>query len=96
MTNDAMLQVRIDSELKKSAELLFESIGITFADAVRMFAIQAVTQQCIPFSVAHPTVKAKKLHAQGIAHKYADLSKLPLEKGAWQKAIEEKYADFRR
>ena len=96
MMNDAMLQVRIDSELKKNAEQLFESIGITFADAVRMFAIQAVAQQGIPFYITTPVVKTKKLHAQGIAHKYADISKIPLEKDAWQKAVEEKYADFRR
>lgn len=95
MTNDAMLQVRIDSELKKNAEQLFDSMGITFADAVRMFAIQAVAQQGIPFPIATPAARTKKLHAGGIAHKYADISKLPLEKKAWQKAVEEKYADFR-
>ena len=92
MKTDAVLQVRIDSTLKKEAEILFERLGISIADAVRMFVVQSVEQQGLPFDVQTEFPGRKKLHAFGIAHKYADPSKIPLEEGAWERAVEEKYA----
>jgi len=49
MRADAVLQVRIDSNLKKEAEMLFERLGISLADAVRMFVSQCIEQQGLPF-----------------------------------------------
>ena len=51
MRADAVLQVRIDSNLKKEAEVLFERLGISLADAVRMFVSQCIEQQGMPFDV---------------------------------------------
>ena len=39
MKTDAVLQVRIDSQLKKEVESLYERLGISIADAVRMFVV---------------------------------------------------------
>ncbi len=93
MRTDAVLQVRIDSNAKKEAEELFERLGISLADAVRMFVAQSIEQQGLPFEVKTDTPVRKKLHAYGIAHKYADPSKIPLEKDAWAMAVAEKYAN---
>lgn len=96
MQNNAVLQVRIDAKLKQKAELLFEQLGITFADAVRMFAVKAVDLQAMPFDISKSTPTRKVLHASGIAQEYADSSKTESEKEAWLNAVKEKYADFRR
>ena len=93
MATDAVLQVRIDSELKKEAEELYRRLGISIADAVRMFVVQSLETQGLPFEVK--LGPSRKLHAYGIASKYADPEKVPLEKTAWEKAVEEKYADKR-
>ena len=45
MRTDAVLQVRIDSKMKNEAEELFERLGISLADAVRMFVAQSIEQQ---------------------------------------------------
>ena len=92
MRADAVLQVRIDSNLKKEAEVLFERLGISLADAVRMFVSQSIEQQGMPFDVKTDYPGRKVLHAYGIAQKYADPSKIPLEEGAWARAVMEKYA----
>ena len=92
MKTDAVLQVRIDSNMKNEAEQLFERLGISLADAVRMFVAQSIEQQGLPFEVKTDTPVRKKLHAYGLLHKYADPSKIPLEKDAWAMAVAEKYA----
>ncbi len=95
MLNNTVLQVRIDAQLKKNAEELFEQLGITFADAVRMFAVKAVDLQAMPFEISKSTPVHRKLHASGIANEYADTSKIENEKEAWLNVVKEKYADFR-
>lgn len=92
MKADAVLQVRIDSNLKREAEALFERLGISLADAVRMFVSQSIEQQGLPFELKTDYPGRKVLHAYGIAHKYADPSKIPLEDNAWAEAVAEKYA----
>ena len=51
MAKEATLQVRMDSELKEQAELLYKQLGTSFAEAVRIFAKQSVEEQGMPFSI---------------------------------------------
>ena len=91
MATDAVLQVRIDSDLKRDAEDLYRRLGISIADAVRMFVVQSLEEQGLPFEVKLRTSK-KTLHAYGIASEYADPEKIPEEKSAWGKAAAEKHS----
>lgn len=90
MVNDAVLQVRIDKETKEQAEVLFEQLGISFAAAVRMFAVKSIQEQRLPFDIG-TSYQAPKLVAGGIAHKYADTSKWALEKKGYELYLKEKY-----
>lgn len=45
------LQIRIDSQLKKSAEQFFTSAGLDTTTAVRMFLKQVTIRQAIPFEI---------------------------------------------
>ncbi len=49
MAKKAILQVRMDSELKEQAELLYKQLGTSFAEAVRIFARQSVEEKAMPF-----------------------------------------------
>lgn len=91
MKTDSVLQVRIDGNLKREAESLYEQLGISIADAVRMFIVQSLEAQGLPFEVKTGFIKKKALHAYGIANKYADPSKINEEKNAWAKAVVKKY-----
>ena len=48
----AQVNIRIDDKLKEEADLLFETLGISFSSAVSLFISQAVREQAIPFQVA--------------------------------------------
>ena len=51
MAKEAILQVRIDSEIKEQAELLYKQLGTSFAEAVRIFAKQSIEEQAMPFKI---------------------------------------------
>ena len=93
MKADAVLQVRIDGNLKRAAEELYARLGISIADAVRMFVVQSIEQQGLPFEVKTQTPGNRTLHAYGIADKYADPSRIPGEKDAWAQAVVRKYGN---
>ena len=47
------IQVRVDDNLKESADSLFASLGLDTSTAVRMFLVAAMETGGIPFAVAH-------------------------------------------
>ena len=92
MAKDAVLQIRIDSDLKEKVEVLYESLGISFADAVRMFAVQSLASNGLPFT-PRSTVLLNNYpnSAGGILHNYANTSLIDKEKDAWALVVGEKY-----
>ena len=51
---NATVQARISSELKKESEAVFTAIGLTTAEAIRLFLQQTVNSGGLPFQ---PTAK---------------------------------------
>lgn len=51
MAKTASINVRIDPEVKKNAELLFSSFGITVTDAINMFLMKSLMEGGLPFEV---------------------------------------------
>ncbi len=49
----AVVQVRVDSELKKKATSVFENLGLDLSSAVRMFFTRAVQVGGIPFPTSN-------------------------------------------
>lgn len=92
MAKDAVLQIRIDSELKEKVEALYENIGLSFSDAVRMFAVQSLVSNGLPFTPKSTILLNNYPNsAGGILHKYANSSLMDNEKKAWALAVGEKY-----
>lgn len=54
MAKTATINIRIDPEIKSSAERLFASFGITITDAVNMFLHQSVMEGGLPFQLKQP------------------------------------------
>jgi DNA-damage-inducible protein J len=55
-----MIHARIDQNLKQEAELIFSSLGINTADAIRMFLTQVTLNQGLPFDVKIPNKETQK------------------------------------
>jgi len=45
------ITIRIDDEIKREAETLFDKLGLTISGAVNVFFRQAIREQAIPFQV---------------------------------------------
>lgn len=57
------INVRVDTDLKKSAETLFNDLGLNMSSAITMFLKSAVSHDGIPFEVKRLTPNAVTVEA---------------------------------
>ena len=50
-TGTTSITIRMDAELKKRAEMLFEDMGLNMTTAFTVFAKAVVREGCIPFPI---------------------------------------------
>ena len=70
----ANINVRVDSELKKSAENLFNDLGLTMSAAITMFLKSSVSHDGIPFEVKRRGLNAETKAALA---EYEEMKKNP-------------------
>ena len=46
--------IKIERELKRESQALFESLGLSLSTAVNLFLRQSVREQAIPFRIGNP------------------------------------------
>ena len=68
------VNVRVDAELKKEAEELFEDLGLNMSSAINMFLKSAVSCDGIPFEVKRNIPNAETIAALA---EYRDMKKHP-------------------
>ncbi len=51
MAKTAVISTRIDPELKQNAEMVFQELGLTTAQAIRLFYKQVALERELPFAV---------------------------------------------
>ena len=56
MTN---ITIRIDDDVKKDAESLFDKLGFSISGAINVFFRQAIREQAIPFPIRAATAEEK-------------------------------------
>lgn len=54
---DTVVRARIDRATKQEATELFQKMGITVSDAIRMMLVQAVAEKALPFDVKVPNAE---------------------------------------
>ena len=50
--NDILVTIRVDKDLKESAEVLFERLGMNMSTALNIFLRKAVDELAIPFPIS--------------------------------------------
>lgn len=63
MAANALVQARIDNEIKQEAAAVLESMGLTVSDAVRLMLIRVAREKALPFEPLVPnaeTIEAMK------------------------------------
>lgn len=68
------INVRVDAELKKSAEALFNDLGLNMSTAITMFLKSAVNHDGIPFEIKRRTPNAETKAALA---EYSEMKKHP-------------------
>ena len=68
------INVRVDAELKKSAEALFNDLGLNISTAITMFLKSAVNHDGIPFEIRRQTPNAETKAALA---EYSEMKKHP-------------------
>ena len=61
MRKTEVYQVRLDSQEKKQAFAVFKQLGITPAQAVRLFFKQVVLTKAIPFAIENQSINMEQL-----------------------------------
>lgn len=54
---DSVIRSRIDSRIKHKATQLFEHMGLSMSDAIRLFLYQSIAEQGLPFQINIPNAK---------------------------------------
>jgi DNA-damage-inducible protein J len=75
MVKSANLYVRIDPDVKKQAEKVFDGLGISMSNAVGLFLKQVVINQAIPFELKLAPAKIKSIDTMTEAAFNAELEK---------------------
>jgi DNA-damage-inducible protein J len=68
MTANTVVRARIDQRIKKEAEAVLASIGLTVSDAFRLMMIRIATERALPFQPLIPndeTIEAMKAARRG-------------------------------
>jgi DNA-damage-inducible protein J len=68
------INVRVDSDLKQSAEALFADLGLNMSSAITMFLKSAVSHDGIPFEVKRATPNAE---TRAALSEYSEMKKNP-------------------
>lgn len=88
MRKNATLQVRMDSDIKDQVEKLYEDMGTSFSEAVRLFAQQSLLRGGLPFTVFVPPQPNQT--AFGILAAYGNPDIRSREREFYIKAMEER------
>ncbi len=92
MSKEATLQVRMDADMKAQVEALYQRLGTTFAEGVRMFAAQSLLIDGIPLTMS---ARRKTAPSYGMLAEFADPALRAKEQGAFSAAMEAKHGETR-
>lgn len=68
MAANAIVQARIDQQVKKGAAKALEAVGLTISDAIRLMLVRVSAEKVLPFEPLNPnatTVAAIKASRRG-------------------------------
>ena len=88
---NALVQVRIDEELKDRATAIYDALGIDLSTAIRMFLKRSVMVNGVPFNMTLPKTDYK---AERAARALQELSNAAVENGTSEMSLEEINAEI--
>ena len=65
MTRAATVRANVNPDLKHEAEAIFSTLGVSPAEAIRLFYRQVTLHRDLPFEVKIPNAETREVHATG-------------------------------
>ena len=66
MTKTETVRARVEPQLKKEAESVLKTLGLSPAEAIRLFYKQVTLRQGLPFAVEIPNAETRKAMRQAL------------------------------
>ncbi|OGT41330.1 MAG: hypothetical protein A3F42_00335 [Gammaproteobacteria bacterium RIFCSPHIGHO2_12_FULL_37_34] len=85
---DCIIRSRIDPKMKEKAVKVFDHMGLTLSEAVRIFIYQSVAEHKIPFSINIPNPITRTAIQEVKERKHLKKTSLGQLKKDWDKACE--------
>ena len=73
--NNTNVTIRVDKDVKKQAEVLFNDLGLTLSSAINMFLRQAIADQAMKHASRSELVKAAEEAYNEHSNLYKELAK---------------------
>jgi DNA-damage-inducible protein J len=86
MMTDCVVRSRIDQHIKLEAMQMFEHMGLTISEAIRLFIYKAVAEKCIPFSINVPNSTTRKALQAARAGEQLEVTSLEQLEKDWNDA----------
>jgi len=81
---DCVIRSRIDPQIKAKAIDLFEHMGLTLSEAIRIFIYQSVSENRIPFSINVPNATTRAAMRDARSGKNLEKTSLKKLRKNWQ------------
>lgn len=82
MSKQATMQIRVDETVKTEAEALFEALGLSLSEAVRLFVAESVNERRLPFT-PHLSKSEGATAAFGKLRHYGNPGQTSDERATW-------------
>ncbi len=89
MPKESIAQIRMDTDVKEAVEKIYRDLGTTFAEAVRIFAVQSIREKGFPFTPKG--YYASSGSTRGMLSEKASDYLRSREEGAFKKAMVSKH-----
>jgi DNA-damage-inducible protein J len=84
--SNCIVRSRIDSHIKIKATVLFEHMGLTLSEAIRIFLYQSIAEERIPFTINLPNATTKAALEAVAEKKGIEKTSLAKLRKDWDKA----------
>lgn len=86
--NNCVIRSRVDPQVKTKATALFEDMGLTMSEAIRLFLDQTIAKRRIPFSINIPNGSTRSVLKKADSGKNLEATSLEQLEQDWDKACD--------
>ena len=80
------IQVRVDDDIKTKADMLFKDLGMDTTTAIRIFLVQAIANDGVPFEIKKKTINPYRTLSESEFMDKLEISRMHANQGDYRDA----------